>query len=107
MTKEEANRILGIRGTSAEELREGMRVRLVRGCPDGNGCRDYGLWIAGRVPVGSVGTVVRKRVFHESHPNNYTMYSVEFDGIEPKEGYRFGISGCVVTDDFEVVREDE
>lgn len=89
----------------------GMRVKLIRGTVKGpyrhrgenQEYYDYGMWCGGNVPVGSTGTVVRKRVFPENHPNNSTMLAIDFDGIKPKGDYFFGIGPEPLPDSFEVI----
>lgn len=65
----------------------GMRVRLTRGDRDSFSAppADHSEWIAGRVPVGSVGTV-------REPPEGFTHYAVDWDGIAAKEGYYFAIA---------------
>jgi hypothetical protein len=76
------------------ETREGMRVRIIRGDRDEKNKGEYlgyVSWIAGRVPVGSVGTVCRKHTFSNGVETKHTRLAIDFDGIEPHEGWFFGI----------------
>lgn len=93
------------------EVQEGLRVKVAKGdlqrdnwgSPTGRYVFNI-RWIAGAVPVGSVGTIVRKRLFADDHPNNQTMFSIEFDEIKPERaGFRFGLSAGPLPDWLEVV----
>lgn len=87
----------------------GMKVKILRGSlMDGpNKPRsDYVGWIAGNVPVGSVGEVY-KHVIHpwkkEDDETRYMM-ALKFEGITPKPGYCFGLSGDTLSpEDYEIV----
>jgi len=62
-----------------------MRVRLVDG-----GDRSYdqgrtGLWCAGRVPVGTLGTVVR------DGSNGFSGPHIVWDRVKPRAGYVFAV----------------
>ena len=119
MTKEEANKILGIENEEEPIYpKEGMIVRVVRGTwkeyrHNGSspsfpvkekGCHDYAIWIAGNVPVGEMGRIVRKRVFPEDHPNDSTILAIDFFNIKPKKEHCvFGIGSGPLSDQFEVV----
>jgi hypothetical protein len=85
--------------------RAGMRIRLRRGeirdarrpmTPDN--LEPYGLWIAGEVPVGTVGTVYRPR-------DKSGNWAVRWDGIEPKPGYYFALLRQIDPTKYEVVAD--
>ncbi len=76
-----------------KELKVGMRIRLIKGTSG----RDVGIWSAGEVPVGSVGTV---------YSTGDRVASVKFDGIDPKKGCHFGLtSDCLYNDKYELFEE--
>ena len=75
-------------------LRVGMRIKLIRGMPKyirkPDECYDYMGWIAGNVPVGSVGTIYKEKPMGA---HNYQSLAIHWDGIEPKPNYYFGLGG--------------
>lgn len=80
-------------------LYDGMRVQFVsHDIHDIHGKmkKRPGIWPAGNVPVGSVGTV---RV-DEEKGNELTRWRIDFNDLTPKEGYIFGVFGPFLDDDF-------
>jgi hypothetical protein len=71
-------------------LRDGLRVVMARGFYDGGRdpkrYRDYGLWSAGQVPLGTLGTVRPKPAEFRHGP----PWCIEWDGLTPKPGRYFG-----------------
>ena len=69
----------------------------------------YAVWIAGYVPVGSIGTVyeaditVYNGILDKHVPTGRKMLSLKFDGLVEKAGYCFGLGEDVPKDKFEVV----
>jgi hypothetical protein len=84
------------------KLTEGLRLRIVRGDrkdmrhSDCHGCI---MWIAGSVPVGTVGTVKKTQVPGQRPGSE--MWALHFDGIEPKPGFIFGL--YKLSDQYEIV----
>ena len=79
-------------------LRDGLRLRLTQGTKEyasGPKRYDYAIWCAGKVDVGTIGTVRQRGV-------TATWWVIEWDGIEPNVGYEFGITEDS-TDGYEVV----
>lgn len=115
MTKEEANKILGIKdSTPRRALRVGMRVRLVRGpwreydrggAPiKEKGRHDHEFYLAGNVPVGTCGTVIRAQVYDcDNRPTKREMWAIDYDGITPKPFRCFGLCGPFLPYNFEEV----
>ncbi len=85
------------------QLKEGLKLKLIQG--DQNFYREglhskCGEWIAGAIPVGTVGTVYKAQL----KAKDSWMYALQFEGITPKEGYVFGLGRDTVPDDkFEIV----
>jgi hypothetical protein len=80
---------------------EGMKLKVVKGEQNhyGKGKHSaFGEWIAGSVPVGTVGTVYMAKIGTENF-----MFALDFEGITPKEGYCFGLSEEYSGDGLEVV----
>jgi hypothetical protein len=50
---------------------------------------DYELWLAGQIPVGSVGTIYKT----EPTLSGYKSLAIRWDNYVPKEGYYFGLCG--------------
>jgi len=71
------------------KIQEGMRLKVVKGEQNYYGKDKHSpnaQWIAGSVPVGTVGTVYKAQIGVSGW-----MYALNFDGITPKEGYIFGL----------------
>lgn len=77
-------------------LFDGMRVRWTPKNKTRRGRPNPGGWIAGKVPLGSCGTV---RI--ESVDPTFTLPYVEFDLLAPEGDHRFGLLGDFLDDDFE------
>ena len=63
--------------------RPGMRVRLARGTSGGfgpDGLQQFELWVAGKVPVGKVGTLYLGATTHKA----YRPLSIKWDGVSPR-----------------------
>ncbi len=71
-----------------KKLSIGMRLKLVRGS-NGQG---YGCWYAGRVPVGTKGTVYARK-------DGGGCPAIKFDGIEPNNGMFFGLASDSLEND--------
>lgn len=102
-------------------LVEGLRIKLVHGWWDGartpQNYRHNGLWIAGTVPLGSIGTV--RRASPELVPGQrdangnpkYWPWCVVWDdpALAPHTGCYYGLAGngddSVLSDKFEVVED--
>ena len=88
-------------------MKPGMRVKLIRGMsskpvpynvdpfdmPDN---LPYHMWVAGNVPKGTLGTLIRRPVGvpvpSRTYPDDFIF--IEWDGITPnKPGQAFGVSG--------------
>lgn len=83
-------------------LKVGMKLRIVRGDIKhvrGNERHDEIQWIAGSIPVGTVGTV-----YQERFGNGQLMFALRFEGVTPKHGYFFGINK--LSDQYEVVNDE-
>lgn len=82
-----------------------MRVRLVRGTRDAGGTPGpVGVWCAGKVPVGTVGTV-RARPPSELKLG-YNGMHVEWDGFKAAAGFVYGLGaleGQPLPSDYEEV----
>lgn len=66
----------------------GRRVRLLTGDEDSFGRTDKGLWIAGDVPVGTIGTI---------QPFTRYLMQIVWDGITPKTDYVFGATDATLS----------
>jgi hypothetical protein len=77
--------------TGIEEISnlEGKRVRLRVGDKDYKTQTETGIgqWIAGDVPIGTVGTI---------RPFSLYLMQIVWDGITPKEGYVFGVNDATL-----------
>lgn len=103
------------------QLRDGLRIRLVKGWYDGEktekNYRANGLWIAGTVPLGAVGTVRRapKELVPGGSRNadgnpNYWPWCVVWDDYPAKKGYYYSLANArndeLLDDKWEVVMEE-
>lgn len=93
----------------------GMKVKIIRGDMDDSGMfsipdptkprKNHVHWIAGDVPVGSIGEVYDHVIYEWKKPDDPERYmkALKFEGITPKEGYCFGLSFYgLPTDEYEV-----
>lgn len=72
-------------------LYDGMRVRYAGRRP--------GLWCAGRVPIGTLGTIR----YRADKPATL-VWRIEWDGITAKDGYEFGTFGPFLGDNLEIAQ---
>jgi hypothetical protein len=80
------------------ETKVGMKLKLIRGDdestnPNVPSKRENGIWIAGLIPVGTVGTVVEATLPPEqARLGLMAPFKLDFgDGFPAKEGYYYGI----------------
>lgn len=85
------------------KLYDGMRVRFVSHDMtgiDGKLKKKPGMWMAGKVAPGTLGTIHK----HDDSENPLTGWRIDFDNMTPKPGYIFGMFGPFLDDDFEEVK---
>lgn len=88
-------------------LTEGLRVRWNPKDLDGIGpgtrrwkLKNFGGWSAGPIPPGTCGTV--RKDTDSPFGREDIGWHVEFDGLTPKDGYKWGVLGPFLDDEFEL-----
>ena len=72
------------------KIKEGMKLKVIKGDDDIHGNpTNKGLWIAGEIEVGTIGTVYKAAL----KGRDSWMFALDFPGGTPKAGYIFGIGG--------------
>lgn len=94
------------------ESKVGMKVKLVEGTDESvnpriKGDCTHGLWIAGRIPVGTVGTIIHiPQEPHQIFMKHPPQFAIDFGPEFPaRKGYHYGI-GDHLHESLEVVKEE-
>ena len=77
----------------------GKRVKVIKGMGEDE-YAGFMLWIAGKVPVGSIGTLQKTRL------SSHGQFHIEWDGITAKDGYLFGVEPHNFEEYFEFIDQE-